>query len=156
MTLPATLVTTPVRETKERLLWAVLARLGPQQSFLEIACEDGWLVRAARHTGSKPAIGVTSSFEVKRDARRYAVMLLRDCQESFRLSGRYDMVVCLATPTDALLDNVVAHTARYALVQGTARWSGFTPLPDLAQRIGETLQGTPLAHLAGRLMVYER
>lgn len=145
-----------VREAKERLLWAVLARLGPQQSFLEIACDDGWLVRAARHAGSKPAIGITSSAEVKRDARRYAVMLVRDYYSPFRLHGRYDMVVCLREATAALLDNVAAHTTRYALVYGVTQWHGFEIVPDHNVYLDEILQRTPLAHLAGRLMVYER
>lgn len=81
-----------LREACERAMHAVFACLGIPRSFLDLDCEDGYMVRAARMFGCKPALGLTRSHEAKRAARRYAHLIVG---EVFDVTGQFDLITSL-------------------------------------------------------------
>lgn len=67
----------------------IFAQLGVPKSYLDLDCTHGFLVRAARVFGCSPALGQTTSAEVKRDAKRYASIVVKDARE---LVGQFELV----------------------------------------------------------------
>jgi 2-polyprenyl-3-methyl-5-hydroxy-6-metoxy-1,4-benzoquinol methylase len=79
----------------------IFAHLGVPKSYLDVGCYHGFLVRAARMFGCNPSLGLTSSIEVKREAKRYAALLVKAARDT---QGEFDLVTCLEG-----LDSSVAH-----------------------------------------------
>jgi len=86
---------TEVREASERAMHAMFACLGIPRSYLDLACHNGYMVRAARMFGCKPSIGQTFDPDVKRDARLYARLIIGE------IIGQFDLVTSIHSPLDA-------------------------------------------------------
>lgn len=92
----------PLREECERAMHAIFATLDVPRSYLDLDCSHGFMVRAARMFGCKPAIGRTLDPRVKRECKRYANLVLG------YVIGQYDLVTCLRLPPFARIENMLS------------------------------------------------
>lgn len=106
-----------LRQECERAMHVIFAVVGIPLSYLDADCRDGYMVRAARMFGCKPAVGTTHDPNVKRDAKRYARLVIADARE---VAGRYDLLTYLRTapPERGYIDHLL--TDRGHLIVGSA------------------------------------
>jgi hypothetical protein len=106
----------PLRPWNERALWAIFAHLGRPESYLDLGCGDGWMVKTARDIGIRPALGVEVSAIARDMAPPGTVILVRDLTKRINLSTTFDVVTCIdvghlipLTRLPAFVDNVARH-----------------------------------------------
>src|SRR5690242_6909369 len=83
------------REYNERAMWATFAHLGRVESFADFGCGDGWMVRTARMTGAKPAIGIEGFESVKGVRPDWGRIVVHDLGTVLDLGQQYDLVTCI-------------------------------------------------------------
>lgn len=159
------------RPFNERALWAVFAHLGKPESYLDMGCGDGWMVRTARLAGAKPSIGIEVSKDAKRFARRYACVFAYDLTKPMRLpTEKFDLVTSIEVGehlkpegSEVFVQNLVTHCGRYLVFtaaipgqggeghincQPPEYWrelitqAGMIYEPDLTERLRETWKWT--------------
>ena len=105
------------------------------------------MVRAARMFGCKPAVGTTHSLGAKREAKRYARLVVADARE---VAGRYDLLTYFNTPPYGYVGHLL--TPRGHLIVGSAfplgkgavnglRWCAITD--ELQDQWGRVVQSLP-------------
>lgn len=81
----------PSAEICERAMHVIFACLGVHKSYLDVECDHGFLVRAARMFGCKPSIGQTLVRGVKAEAKAFATIRV---VEASALIPEFDLITC--------------------------------------------------------------